>query len=84
MAVATNVELPKIIFRRIVAEATAIPLGTILKFTGTNTAAAFDGDGDVFAGITTEEFKVGEGLTTVAVALDGVCSMTTTSVAMSI
>ena len=84
MAVATNVELPKIIVRRIVAEATAIPLGTILKFTGINTAAESDGDGDAFAGITTEEFTGGEGITTVAAAMDGVWMMDTTAAAIAV
>ena len=84
MAVATNVELPRIIVRRIVAEAVAIPLGTTLKFTGTNTAAASTADGDPFAGITTEEFKGGEGITTVAVALDGSWMMDTTAVAIAL
>ena len=85
MAVATNIELPKLIVRRTVAEATAIPLGTTLKFSGTpNTSASSAADGDAFAGITTEEFKGGEGLTTVAAALDGVWMMDTTAVAIPV
>ena len=61
MAVATNVELPRLIVRRTVSESVAIPLGTTLKFSASpNTAAASAADGDAFAGITTEEFKGGE------------------------
>ncbi len=83
MAVATNVELPRIVVRRTVAEATPIPMGKTLKFTGTNTAAESAADGDPFAGITTEEFKGGEGITQVSVALDGVWMMDTTGGAIA-
>ena len=72
---AVNIELPKIIVNRICAEATAIPLGTVMKLSGTNTAAASSADNDIFAGITVEEFKGGEGLTHVACAMDGVWDM---------
>ena len=86
MAVCTCVVLPDKIVTRVVDEATAIPLGTILKFTGAaNTAAASAADGDAFAGITTEEFTGGEDLTHVAVAMDsGVFMMDTTAAAIAI
>jgi len=68
---AVNIELPKIIKRCTVAEATAIPLGTLLALTDPNTGAASSST-DVFEGITTEEFTGGENLTNVASAHDGV------------
>lgn len=74
---AVNIELPKIIVNRVCAQATAIPLGTIMKLSGTNTVAASDGDNNVFGGITVEEFKGGEGLTHVACAMDGVWDILT-------
>lgn len=74
---AVNIELPKRIVNRVCAEATAIPLGTIMKLSGTNTVAASSADNDVFGGITVEEFKGGEGLTHVACAMDGVFDILT-------
>jgi hypothetical protein len=67
-----NIELPKIIVNRVCATATAIPLGTLMKLSGTNTVIASSADNDVFGGITVEEFTGGEGLTHVACAMDGV------------
>ena len=74
---AVNIELPTIIVNRICAEDTAIPLGTIMQLSGTNTVEASSADNDVFGGITTEEFKGGEGLTHVACAMDGVWDILT-------
>ncbi len=72
-----NIELPKRIVNRIVDEATAIPLYTLMKLSGTNLAIITSGDADVYAGITTEEFTGGEGLTHVSCALDGVWDVLT-------
>ena len=74
---AVNIELPKIIVNRVCAEATAIPMGTIMKLTSVNTVEATGADNDVFGGITVEEFTGGEGLTHVACALDGVWDILT-------
>jgi len=73
-----NIELPKIIVNRICAEATPIPMGTLMKLTSINTVEASSADNDVFGGITVEEFTGGEGLTHVACALDGVWDVLTT------
>jgi len=84
--VMTQIVAPDQIRTRVVSESTAIPKGTILKFTGAaNTAAASAADGDAFAGITIEEFAGGEGLTHVGVAFDsGVFQMATTAAAIVI
>ena len=74
---AVNIVLPKIIVTRICAEATNIPMGTVMKLTSPNTVIASSADNDVFGGITTEEFTGGEGLTHVACALDGVWDILT-------
>jgi hypothetical protein len=66
---------PKILVTRVCAEATAIPRGTVMKLTGTNTVAASAADNDPFGGITIEEFKGGEGLTHVTCAMDGTWDM---------
>jgi hypothetical protein len=74
---AVNIELPKLIVNRVCAEATAIPLGTVMKLSGDNTVIASSADNDVFGGITVEEFTGGEGLTHVACAIDGVWDILT-------
>lgn len=74
---AVNLELPTIIVNRICAEATAIPMGTIMKLTDPNTVIASSADNDPFGGITVEEFTGGEGLTHVACAMDGVFDILT-------
>lgn len=73
---AVNIELPKIIKRGTVAEATAIPLGTILKVSSDPDTLEASSAADIFGGITVEEFTGGEGLTNVGVALDGVWDLT--------
>jgi len=72
-----NIELPKRIVNRVCAEATAIPLHTLMKLSGTNTVIASSGDEDVYGGITIEEFSGGEGLTHVGCAIDGVWDVLT-------
>ena len=73
-----NIELPKRIVNRICAEATLIPLHTLMKLSGTNLVIASSADNDVYGGITIEEFSGGEGLTHVGCALDGVWDVLTT------
>lgn len=74
---AVCIENPKLIVNRVCAEATNIPMGTIMKLSGTNTVIASSADNDVFGGITVEEFTGGEGLTHVACAMDGVWDILT-------
>ncbi len=83
-AVAKNVELPRIIVRRIVLDNVAIPKGTTLKFTGTNTAAASTADGDPFAGITVEEKTADDGIVDIGAAMDGAWLMDTTAAAIAV
>jgi len=74
MAIAVNIEAPKIIKRYTVNDGVAIPKGTILKLSGAsvNNAIASSGDGDVFAGIATEEKTASDGITEIGAAIDGV------------
>jgi len=74
---ATCIIAPTKIVTRVCAEATGIAKGTILKLSGTNTVSASSADNDVFGGIAIEEFKGGEGLTTIGVAMDGVYDVKT-------
>jgi 3-keto-L-gulonate-6-phosphate decarboxylase len=84
MAVATCIETPTKFARRVVAEGTAIPIGTILKLTDGNVAIASSANNDPFAGILWEEKTASDGITEVTVALNGRWSMTTTAAAIGI
>ena len=80
-----NIELPKIIVNRVCAEATLIPLNTLMKLSGTNTVIASSADNDVYGGISIEEFSGGEGLTHIGCALDGVWDvLTNTTIAIGV
>ena len=74
MVVAECIEAPRRIVRRTVAAGTAIPKGTLMKFSGSpNTAAATAGASDLFAGITIEEKSEGDtDILEVGCAIDGV------------
>ena len=84
MAVATCIETPTKFQRRVVANATAIPIGTILKLTDGNVAIASSANNDPFAGIAWEEKTVSDGITEITVAMNGRWSMTTTAAAIGI
>ena len=71
MTVAICIETPTKFARPTVDEATAIPMGTIMKLEGENTVSASSADNDKFGGIAWEEFTGGEGLTNITVALNG-------------
>ena len=85
MAVATNIELPKIIVRRTVSSSAAIPLGTVMKLTADNTVVVSSGDSDPFGGIAIEEKVASEtDVTTIGCAMDGVWDIDTTAAAIAI
>jgi hypothetical protein len=60
------------IMRYTVADAGAIPKGTLLKLSDPNTAAATSADNDPFAGIAIEEKVANDGITEIAAAVGGV------------
>jgi len=84
MTVATCIETPTRFARRTVANATAIPIGTILKLTDNNTAIASSADNDPFAGILWEEKTASDGITEVTVAMNGRWSITSTAAAITV
>ena len=84
MAVATCVETPTKFERRVVSNATGIPIGTILKLTDGNVAIASSANNDPFAGIAWEEKTASDGITEITVAMNGRWSMTTTVAAIGI
>lgn len=53
------------------ANATAIEKGTLLKFADPNTVSASAGDADVIAGVAAEEKIANDGITQIAVYVDG-------------
>lgn len=84
MAVAVNVELPKLIVRRVVDDTIAVPKGTLMKITATNTVAASAANEDPFGGIAVEEKTADDGIVDLGCAMDGVWLMDTTAAAIGI
>jgi len=71
-------------FRRVtVADGTGIAIGTLMKITDPNTAAATSADNDPFAGIAWEEKTASDGITEITVAVNGVWDVTTTDAAIT-
>ena len=69
---AVNIELPRIIKRYTVYDSQAIPLNTILTFSGPLQVKASSGATDTFAGIAIEEKTASDGILSIGVAKDGV------------
>lgn len=71
-AVAVNIELPRIIKRFAVHDGQAVPLGTLMTFSGPLRVKASGTPNEAFAGIATEEKTAGDGILEIALAQDGV------------
>ena len=69
---AIKVEGPYEVHDFTVAEATAIPLGTIMQMTDPRTAEASSGDSQVFAGIAATEFEGGKNKTELGLNKTGI------------
>ena len=82
MTVATVIEAPTIFKRRIINEATAVPIGTIMKAEDNGTVVVSAGSSDPFGGIAWVEHTADEGVTEMTVAMNGRWSMTTTAAAI--
>jgi len=70
------IETPTKFMRYTVADAAALPVGTMLQLSGDNTVSAHSGDADVFAGICWVEKEADDGVTEVTAALNGVWDIT--------
>ena len=79
MAVATCVETPTRFVRRTIANATPVPIGTIMKLEDANTVVVSAANNDPFGGIAWEEKTASDGLTEITCAMNGRWSMTTTA-----
>jgi len=84
MAVATCIETPTKFERRVVDNATGIPIGTVMKLTDGNVAIASSANNDPFAGIAWEEKTANDGITEITVAMNGRWSMTSTAAAIGV
>lgn len=83
--VATVIEHPRIIVRRTVDSAAAIPKGTLLQLSSSpNTVTASSSDNQKFAGIAVEEKSATDtDVLTIGVAIDGVWEISTSSSAIT-
>jgi hypothetical protein len=84
MGIPTCIQTPTRFRRYTVADAGAIPKGTLLKLTTPMTAAAASADNDVIAGIAWEEKVANDGITEIVAALDGVWGILTSNAAITV
>ena len=82
MTVAVCIEAPTIFERRVIANATAVPIGTIMKLGDANTVVVSAASADPFGGICWVEHKASEGVTELTVAMNGRWEITTTAAAI--
>ena len=84
MTVATVIEAPTIFERRVIADATAVPIGTIMKLEDDNTVVVSAASADPFGGIAWVQHTASEGVTEMTVAMNGRWSITTTAAAIPV
>lgn len=77
------IETPTEFRRYTVADGAGIAIGTILKLSDPNTAAASSADNDVFAGIAWEEKTANDGIVEITAAVNGIWDLTTTNAAIT-
>ena len=82
MAVATCIVTPTKFLRRTIANATSVPIGTIMKLEDANTVVVSAANNDPFGGYAWEEKTTGDGIVEILVAMNGTWSTTTTAVAI--
>ena len=84
MAVAVQIEAPRIIVRRTCDSSTGIAKGTVLQLTDENTVSASSGDNQPFGGIAIEEKVATEtDIVTIGCAMDGAFDIDTTAAAIT-
>ena len=81
---AVCIETPTEFSRRTIANATSVPIGTVMKLTDPNTVEVSAADNDPFGGIAWEEKTTSDGLTEITVAMNGVWDMTCTAAAITV
>jgi len=80
---ATCIETPTRFVRRTIANATAVPIGTIMKLEDANTVVVSAANSDPFGGIAWEEKTASDGLVEITCAMNGLWSFTTTAAAIT-
>ncbi len=80
---AVCIETPTEFARRTIADATAVPIGTIMKLNDPNTVVVSAADNDPFGGIAWEEKTLSDGLTEITCAMNGVWDITSTNAAIT-
>ena len=69
---AVCIETPTRFARRTIADASSVPIGSIMALTDPNTVAVSNANDQVFGGIAWEEKTANDGIVEMTVALDGV------------
>ena len=69
---AVCIETPTRFARRTIADASSVPIGSIMALTDPNTVAVSNANDEVFGGIAWEEKTANDGIVEMTVALDGV------------
>ncbi len=82
MTVAVVIEAPTIFERRVIVDATPVPIGTIMKLEDANTVVVSAGSADPFGGIAWVEHTASEGVTEMTVAMNGRWEIVTTAAAI--
>jgi hypothetical protein len=80
---AVCIETPTRFRRYTIADATAVPIGSIMILSDANTCALSSADNGVFAGIAWEEKTLSDGLVEITCAVNGTWDITTTNAAIT-
>lgn len=83
MAVAENIELPTKIVMRTIADATAVPYGTLMRLEDENTVVVSATNSDPFGGICNFEKTADDGIVKIPCAMDGLWDIDTTAAAIT-
>ena len=81
---AVCIETPTEFARYTIADATSVPIGTIMKLTDPHLVVVSSADNDPFAGIAWEEKTTGDGITEITVAKNGLWDMVCTAAAITV
>lgn len=78
---AVCIETPKRFARYTIADATSVPIGTLMYLSGDFTVSVSSAADQPFAGIAWEEKTTGDGITEITLALDGLWDIKATAAA---
>ena len=84
MTVAVCIQAPTRFERRVINNATAVPIGTIMKLEDANTVVVSSASNDAWGGIAWVEHTASEGVTELVVAMNGRWQIVTTAAAINV